>query len=117
MSYGVYIVDKEGHVLHDHSPRVSLGGTYNVNSCLAEFNITYNYSGIIAAALQKDSGLRSLDGQLCMNTINDLVNAILVLDQNVHEDYWVATEGNVRIALVQLLNMAVNNPFGYWNIE
>jgi len=118
MSYDVYIIDREGNVLNDTSPQITRGGTYSLgDSGRAELNITYNYSGLICAALAKDSGLRSLDGRMCRDTINDLVQAIMILDDNVHDDDdWVATEGNARLALTQLLLMALHNPYGYWNI-
>jgi hypothetical protein len=37
-----------------------------------------------------------------------------MLDDDVSEDYWEATEGNVRVALSGLLFLAQRAPQGIW---
>jgi hypothetical protein len=119
MSYDVELVDAEtGTVLvlpeHTCAPQ---GGTYVLGSTHAEFNITYNYGPKIREVLHPD-GVRWLYGQRASQTIPALAIAVSKLSPPEGDgsaaDYWTPTEGNVRVALLGLLALAINCPEGVW---
>jgi hypothetical protein len=43
-----------------------------------------------------------------------LANAIAALNDDVSSDYWEATEGNARKALIDLFSLACMAPDGVW---
>src|SRR4030095_4414078 len=83
------------------------GGTYTVESRGAWLNVTYNYAPFFYKHIDKEKGIRWLYGQKARDTINKLETAIEAMDPTTEtRNYWEATEGNARLALVGLLRMA-----------
>lgn len=112
MSYDVKLVDAAGETIQlpQHQLR---GGTYQVGGTTqAWLNITYNYSRIIGRVLP--GGIRGLYGQTAARTMPALAAAIAQLDDDTCDDYWQATEGNVKRALLNLLALAQQAPLGVW---
>lgn len=83
---------------------MAVGGSYK-----AEQNVTYNYSKIFRKVLPP-TGIRTLDGMTANESINVLNKAISSLNNNISDDYWEATEGNAKLALIQLMEMALLVP-------
>lgn len=76
-------------------------------------NITYNYSPIFVRVLGEE-GIRSIYGMTAKESFPILRAAIGQLKGDVDDDYWKPTEGNARLALIQLLEMACKFPEGVW---
>ena len=116
MSYDIRLADpitKETIILD--APHQIKGGTYAVGGTNeAWLNVTYNY-GKHFYPLFGDKGIRELYGKSGAESIPILENAILQLDDDVNEDYWAATEGNAKRALLGLLAFAKIRPDGIWN--
>jgi hypothetical protein len=117
MSYDVYLVDPvDEQVLHLEKLHFMRGGTYITEGTTKLWlNITYNYSKIIRMTLDP-RGLYVLDGMPAKQTIFMLEDAIMQLDDNIDEDYWKPTQGNVKLALVYLKTMATLRPDGIWKV-
>lgn len=80
-------------------------------------NITYNYSEILRQVIQPKNtpseyktGIRSLYGMTALEAAPILEAAISSLKDDVDEDYWKATEGNVKRALNNLFTMCKMRP-------
>lgn len=94
------------------------GGTYQLGgSTKLSLNMTYNYAEILHKVLQPEntpseyeSGIRSLYGMTALDAISILEKAINELKDDVSDDYWEPTEGNVKKALTQLLTMCRMRP-------
>lgn len=114
MSYDIYLKDESGNplALPPECPQ-AIGGTFAVGGRMAELNVTYNYSRVLYR-LFPDNGIRSLYGKTGKETISLLDKAISELGNDTCEDYWQATEGNVKVALQGLLSMATHLPEGIW---
>jgi hypothetical protein len=115
MSYDIELRDAvTGEVLELDSAHHMRGGTYAIGgTAAAELNITYNYAkhyGVIG-----EKGIREIYGKTGAQSIPMLENAISVLGDDVHDDYWEPTEGNAKRALVQLLALAQMRPDGVWD--
>lgn len=121
MSYDIYLLDpntydceEEGLAISELPFEAPHGGTFAVGSTRAEFNVTYNYAPILYS-LFPDQGIRFLYGKTAQETVPMLEEAITKLGDDVHPDYWTATEGNVKVALRSLLQMAIACPQGVWS--
>lgn len=68
-------------------------------------------------SLEHKDGIQSLNGMTARNSAPLLLSAILKLDMDTEPDYWKATEGNARRALVGLLGMALELPDHVWQIN
>lgn len=116
MSYDIDLVDpvmKEVLVLD--APHQMKGGTYCVGgTSRASLNITYNYAKHFIRVLG-EGGIRSIYGKTAVETIPILETAISQLGDDASEDYWAATEGNAKRALIQLLTLARLRPDGVWS--
>lgn len=113
MSYDLRLVNTDGTVaqLSSDAPR---GGTYALGGHRdAEFSITYNYSSHFRRVLGTE-GIRTLYGKTGAESIPILSQAIVTLKNDVDPDYWKATEGNARLALVGCLLMACECPDAIW---
>ena len=89
------------------------GGTYAIGGTTrAELNITYNYAKHYEIFGQE--GIREIYGKTGAESIPILQNAIALLGDNVHSNYWEPTEGNAKRALIQLLALAQMRPDGIW---
>ena len=129
MSYDIYLKDPvtKKTILLD-SPHQMRGGT----ACLgrietvdgveqiveegtrkAWLNITYNYSDIYGQVLGK-KGIRTIYGQTGAESIPILKGAVDQLKDDVPDNYWSATEGNAKRALLCLVALAQMRPDGVW---
>lgn len=118
MSYDVWLSDRiTGQVLELDYAHFMHGGTYiSEGTSQLWLNVTYNYSKIIRKTLDPE-GLRVLDRMPASQTIGMLEEAIAQLQDDVDEDYWKATEGNVKRALTYLKEMATLRPDGIWRVS
>ena len=102
MSWWVSITDPETDQYMVVEP-FSEGGTYVLGgSSDADLNITYNYSAHYYRVLGLEDGLRGLDRAEAVSALPILRDGIKKLGTDESEDYWEATEGNARRALVVL---------------
>ena len=83
------------------------GGTYAVGGTKdAWLYVTYNYAGTFHRVIGGE-GLRSLDGGSVKDLLPVLEKAISALgDAQPDADYWKATDGNAKKALVNLKAIA-----------
>lgn len=103
MSYDIYAKHKNGEDLVLPKKHNIKGGTYVYSGTdEAHLNITYNYSPFFYKHLHHDQGLRYIYGKSVRETLGLLRSVILTLDDDVTEDYWEATEGNAKCALLGL---------------
>lgn len=117
MSYDVSIVDPvTGATLQSAHPHQLRGGTYCVGGTNElTLNITYNYSSHFYRVLG-ERGIWGLHNLPVEGTLDLLAKAVLQLDDDVHPDYWMATEGNARAALQNLLVLATMGLQGVWQV-
>lgn len=91
------------------------GGTYAVGGTReAWLNITYNYAPHFCRLLG-EKGIRSIYGRTGAATLPELLQAAEQLRDDVDADYWKATEGNAKSALLQLAALAALRPDGVWD--
>lgn len=123
MSYDIYLKHPiTGDNLHLDNPHQMKGGTYargGTTEC--HLNITYNYGALWNKAFGDDNesirkySIRDLYGKFGHESIPILEKAISRLGDDVDNDYWKPTEGNVKAALIQLLTLAKLRPDGVWD--
>lgn len=117
MSYDIYLNDpitKEPIQLE--TKHHITGGTYQMGGCPEMWlNITYNYSKLFHDKIDKEKGIRFLYGKSGATSIPILKAAIDTLKDDIDDDYWKATEGNVKQALYGLLAFAQMRPDGIWS--
>lgn len=115
MSYDIYLCDSiTRKPIEINEPHFMRGGTYKVGgNTELHLNITYNYSEILHRVL--DGGIRSLYNKTALETTPLLKAAINQLEDDVSDDYWEPTQGNVKRALTQLLTFAQMRPDGIWD--
>jgi len=115
MSYDVYLKDPTtGNVIELDIVHHMKGGTYAVGGTNeAHLNITYNYGGIFRQVFG-EKGIRSIYGMTGAESLPILEKAIYALGNDTHEDYWKATEGNAKRALINLAQLATLAPTGVW---
>ena len=95
-------------------PHHMRGGTYAMGGTVrAHLNVTYNYSGIFRRVLG-DEGIRTIYGKSGAESIPLLEGAAAQLGDDVDPDYWKATDGNAKRALVQLAALAKMRPDAVW---
>lgn len=117
MSYDIALKDRvTGNILEVDTPHQIRGGTYCGDGTRKLWlNITYNYSDIF---YRKDvfgeNGVRTIYGMTGAESIPVLQKAIDALKNDVSDDYWKPTEGNVKQALYGLLAFAQMRPDGIW---
>lgn len=95
------VVDGETY----HFGEEHLGSVYH--------GVTFNYYKILSRVLG-DSGITSIYGLTGKQSIPILEQAISQLGNDVNPDYFVATEGNVKKQLQELLEYAKIYPYGIW---
>lgn len=117
MSYDIVFL-KNGNIciLPFQTPR---GGTYCINPEYneAKLNMTYNYYGVMVkygiGVYRHDNDPKDLfvlEEHTAGEIAAKLAEVIPKMGDDVDEDYWKPTEGNVRKALTNLLMIAVNVP-------
>jgi len=116
MSYDIRLHDAETGVTTKLDEKHKWqGGTYQVGgSELAKFNVTYNYGAILHNVLPPQ-GIRTLYGLTGNESMPLLRKAIAELGDETSKDYWDATEGNVKVALIAMLNLACMCPDSVWD--
>lgn len=115
MSYDIYLKDRAGNVLElpkgTEQPR---GGTYAIGGTgEAWLNVTYNYGGIFRD-LFGPAGIRSIYGMTGAESLKLLDKAVMALKDDVSDDYWEATQGNAKRAILGLRALASALPDGIW---
>ena len=101
--------------IHFDSPHQLQGGTYALGGTTeAWLSITYNYFDFYRKVIPLEDGLRGIVGMSAVDTIPILEEAISKLGDDVSSNYWDATEGNARRALIQLLTLAKMRPDSIW---
>lgn len=116
MSYDISLRDPEtGEVLHLSFAHLMHGGIFSPSgTTAAHLNITYNYAEHFVRVLG-EQGIRTIYGMTGADSIPILLQAIERLLDDVDEDYWKPTEGNARLALCNLLELARMRPDGVWD--
>lgn len=135
MSYDIELTDPvTGDTLDLDAPHHMRGGTYAVGgSTQAHLNVTYNYFPQFARAFDDlpaprpkapqwmhtaggaVRGVRTIYGLTGAESLPILDKAIASLGNDVDPDYWKATDGNAKRALVQLRALAAMRPDGLWS--
>lgn len=117
MSYDINLKDPvTKEVIELDSPHQLKGGTYALGGTTeASLNITYNYSEYYYKYIHNEMGIRYIYGLTGALSIPILETAIEILGDDVSEDYWEATEGNAKQALLQLVALAQLIPDGVWS--
>ena len=119
MSYDINLLDPiSKEIIEINDAHFLRGGTYKMGgSKELTLNITYNYSEILRQVIQPEdtpseykTGIRSLYGMTALETIPILEVAISNLKDNVVNNCWQPTEGNVKRALNNLLTMCKMRP-------
>ena len=119
MSYDINLLDPiTKKVIEINDAHFMRGGTYQMGgSTELSLNMTYNYSEILHKVIQPKStpseykaGIRSLYGVTALEATPILEVAISTLKDDVVDDYWQPTEGNVKQALNNLLTMCKMRP-------
>lgn len=115
MSYDMRLCDPVTHeTLEVDSPHLMAGGTYALGGTTELWlNVTYNYARHYRCLGER--GIREIYGKTGAESIPMLKAAALRLGDDVSDDYWEATEGNAKRALLQLLAMARMRPDGVWD--
>jgi hypothetical protein len=115
MSYDLSLTDAAtGTTLEVADKHNIAGGTYVLGgSTLLELNVTYNYSKHYYK-IMGEKGIRTLYSMTGKESLPVLANAIAALNDDVSSDYWEATEGNARKALIDLFSLACMAPDGVW---
>ena len=118
MSYDIFLNDPVSKdPIGIGFPHRIRGGTYQVGGATTlELNITYNYAPIFYRSdVFGEGGIRSLYGKTALESIPILERAIAALNDDIDPDYWKATDGNAKRALIQLLAFAKMRPDGIWD--
>lgn len=116
MSYDICLKDPvTGDTLELDNPHQMQGGTFALGGTTeAHLNVTYNYSPQFRRVLG-EKGIRSIYGMSGAASLPALNNAIAQLADDVAPDYWAATDGNAKRALMQLRALAEMRPDGIWD--
>jgi hypothetical protein len=116
VSYDISLCDPvTGNVLELDAPHHMRGGTYAIGGdTSASLNVTWNYSEHFYRVMG-DKGIRCIYGLTGAQSIPVLDAAAALLSDDAVEDYWKATEGNAKRALIQLRALAQMRPDGVWS--
>ena len=116
MSYDIRLKDPiTKETLELDTPHQMRGGTYAMGGTeQCWLNITYNYAKFWEKAFGEKGHIRGIYGKSAVDTIPILEKAISNLGDDVDDNYWKPTEGNVKAALIQLLALAKLRPDGIW---
>lgn len=115
MSYDISIIDnKTNNIIESSYPEYIDGYDYSKPLYLS---ITFNYSSILSKAFNNKKGIYLLNNRKVSDTINIIEIAINRLKNEINDDYWSATEGNVKFALLKLYQMSLLGQGGVWKIQ
>ena len=135
MSYDIKLIDQvTGETLALDAPHHMRGGTYAIGGTTeAHLNVTYNYfrqfSRVFDVLVEPRvntpewlrtggapvNGVRTIYGLTGAESLPVLDKAISSLGDDVDPDYWQATDGNAKRALMQLRALAAMRPDGLWS--
>lgn len=118
MSYDISLLDPvTKEVIEFDEPHQMKGGTYAWGGTKeAWLNVTYNYAKHYSGF--GENGIRTIDGMTGADSIPLLEKIANSLRNDVDEnDYWNATEGNAKRALLQLVALAKMRPDGIWEVR
>ena len=108
MSYDCYVNFKKNneHVVFPQKHEL-IGGTFALGgNDEAWLNVTFNYHKSFVKAFENDEGLNLLIGMDLKPSLELLDKAIKNLgDEPPVDDYWAATDGNAKVALVNLKSL------------
>lgn len=115
MSYDIELVDPlTKEVLTLDKPHSFKGGTYIEGGTNQYWlNITYNYAEQFYKVFG-EKGIRIIYGMSAAQSLPILEEAIIKLKNDISDDYWQSTEGNAKIALLQLYAFAQARLEGIW---
>lgn len=116
MSWDIDLCDPvTGNVITIARKHHITGGTYEMGGTNElTLNLTCNYDAIIKRVIE--GGIQSLDRITGDESIPILRAAIVQLGYDVDYNYWLATEGNAKLALLGLLTFAGLRPDGVWRV-
>ena len=116
MSYDISLHDPvTREVTELDEPHDMRGGTYCAGGTDELWlNVTYNYAPHFERVLG-ERGIRAIYGMTGAESIPVLEAAAARLADDASDDYWDATEGNAKRALLQLAAMARLRPDGIWD--
>lgn len=109
MSYDIYFRDavSEEIIILQYKHQM-FGATYCLGGTKElRFNITFNYAGIYD---QYGFHVAQLSGLSAVAAMPIIEGVISKFDDDVTDNYWEATEGNAKKALVSLLTMCQLRP-------
>jgi len=117
MSYTIDLIDPAtSSVFESDVPHQLRGDPYVVGgNQQARLNITYNYLRHFLSTIDSAKGIRAIYGMTGAASIPILSAAIARLKDDSSEDYYEPTEGNARLALIQMRTLAQACPEGTWN--
>lgn len=99
MSYNVQLVRTKGSKLINTGNFIEEGcSQYEDGTSYTELGVTYNYIYLFS--------FEELDGLTVEEGLEKLESTIVLLKDDVDENYWEATEGNVRKTLMILAEFA-----------
>ena len=116
MSYDIRLNDPiTKETIQLDSPHHMRGGTYAIGGTQeAWLNVTYNYYEHYHSVFG-ENGIRTIYGLTGAESIPLLKEAASKLGDDISENYWDATEGNAKKALLQLIALAEMRPDGIWD--
>ncbi len=83
------------------------GGTYVMGGTTdASLNVTYNYSAHFCRVMG-EKGIRTIYGMSADESLPVLAKAVCALGDDTVDNYWTATEGNAKAALLDLMTLAM----------
>ena len=116
MSYDISLCDPVTHEEIEISDvHFMQGGTYQMGgSRRLWLNVTYNYARYYYDTMG-EYGIRTIYGMTGSESIPVLKAAADKLGDDSDPDYWKATPGNAKRALLQLIEIAKMRPDGIWD--
>jgi hypothetical protein len=114
MSYDISLIDPVTKAtIKLDAPHQMKGGTFQLGgSTEAWLNVTYNYYKHFQSL--GPEGIRTIYGMTGAESIPILQATADGLKDDVDDDYWQPTEGNAKLALLQLIALAKLRPDGIW---
>ena len=114
MSYDLDLCDPvTGKVIESNLAHNFKGGTYALGEITTlSLNVTYNYSAHFDSMGPR--GIREIYGKTGAEALSILQKAIFLLGDDVDDNYWNATEGNAKKALIQLAVLSMMGAEGVW---
>lgn len=115
MSYDIYLVDPvTGSTIEVDNKHYVVGGTYVIGGTRSlHLNVTYNYFPHFLRVFG-EKGIRTIYGMTGASSLPILREAAEKLGNDVDDDYWKATEGNAKCAILGLIAFAEMRPDGVW---